>query len=481
VKHIVLLRVLAMLLGIVGLAMIPALVLALAEGDQTGITSFMYPIVLSAVVALVAFVFGKQVPMRFSPRDGFLLVSAAWALTAFFGAIPFLISGYIPSLADAVFESVSGFTTTGASILKDVEALPRSLLFWRSMTHWLGGMGIVVLTVALLPLLGVGGFQLLKAETPGPDKDRVAPKITATAKILWLIYIGLTVLQVILLMIGGMDWFDATTHAFGTMATGGFSTKNASVGYFRSPWIDGVSTVFMVLAGMNFSLYYRLFKGKFSDFLANSELRAYLAIFFIASLLIALSLRPLYGNFSTAFRFASFQAASILTTTGFATTDFDLWLPFAKSVLLVLMFVGGCSGSTGGGIKVVRLVVAFKQAANEMRRFLFPRGVFSIRLNGKVGRKDVVYGVAGFIFLYLLIVLAVTVTVASSGTDLTSSLTSALATVGNIGPGFGVVGPVANYSGFPDYVKWVFSFAMIAGRLELWTVMILFMPEFWRR
>ena len=480
-KHIVLLRVLAMLLGIVGLAMIPALVMALAEGDRTSVTSFMYPIVLAVAVALGAFVFGKQVPMRFSPRDGFLLVSLAWALTAFFGAVPFIISGYIPSLADAVFESVSGFTTTGASILKDVEALPRSLLFWRSMTHWLGGMGIVVLTVALLPLLGVGGFQLLKAETPGPDKDRVAPKITATAKILWLIYIGLTLLQVILLMIGGMDWFDATTHAFGTMATGGFSTKNASVGYFRSAWIDGVTTTFMVLAGMNFSLYFRLLKGKFQDLFANSELRAYLAIFFLASLAMAFNIRSSYGDFGTAFRFASFQAASILTTTGFATTDFDLWAPFAKSVLLVLMFVGGCSGSTGGGIKVVRLVVAFKQAVNEMRRFLFPRGVFSIRLNGKVGRRDVVYGVAGFIFLYLFVVLGVTVVAASSGVDLTSSLTAALATVGNIGPGFGVVGPMTNYSIFPDYVTWTFSFGMIVGRLELWTVMILFIPEFWRR
>jgi trk system potassium uptake protein TrkH len=480
-KRRVLIRILSLLLTFVSLSMLPSLVLALIEGKPAVINAFAYPICASVILAVAAAALGRNVPIRLNGRDGFLLVSLAWAFTAVLGASPFVLSGHVPSWTDAFFESASGFTTTGASILTDIEALPRSLLLWRSMTHWLGGMGIVVLTVALLPLLGVGGFQLLKAETPGPEKDKVAPKITATAKILWLIYLGLTVLQTLLLMAGGMDWFDAVNHAFATMATGGFSTKNASVGHFRSAYIEGVITVFMVLAGINFSLYFRLLKGKVGDLWSNSELRAYLAVFLGSSLAIAIVLVPAYGGFGTAFRYSSFQVASILTTTGFMSADFDLWIPFAKAVLLLTMFVGGCSGSTGGGIKVVRIVVLFKQAGNEIRRLLYPRGVFSVRLNGKVGRKDVVYGVAGFVVLYLALVLGVTLVVAFSGADLITSFSGALATVGNIGPGFNAIGPTQNYSAFPDYVKWTFSFAMIAGRLELWTVFVLFTREFWRR
>lgn len=480
-KRRVLIRILSLLLTFVALAMLPSLIMAAIEGNRRVIDAFAYPICLSVGLAVLSAFFGRNVPIRLSGRDGFLLVSLAWAFTAVLGASPFVLSGYVPSWTDAIFESASGFTTTGASILSNIEALPRSLLLWRSMTHWLGGMGIVVLTVALLPLLGVGGFQLLKAETPGPEKDKVTPKITQTAKILWLIYLGLTALQTLLLMVGGMDWFDAINHSFATMATGGFSTKNASVGYYKSPYIEAVITIFMVLAGVNFSLFYRLLRGKVADLWNNSELRAYLMVFFVASLAVAVSLLPAYGSFATAFRYASFQVASILTTTGFMSTDFDRWVPFAKAVLLLTMFVGGCSGSTGGGIKVVRVVVLFKQAGNEIRRLLYPRGVFSVRLNGKVGRKDVVYGVAGFVLLYLTLVLGVTLVVASSGADLITSLSGALATVGNIGPGFDAVGPAQNYAAFPDYVKWTFSFAMIAGRLELWTVFVLFSREFWRR
>ena len=461
--------------------MIPSLILAIVDQDAASFRAFIIPISLSLTTALLAVFLGRKTPIRFSAGDGFLLVSLAWIFTSFFGAAPFLLAGVLPNLSEAVFESVSGFTTTGASVFSDVESLSRSLLLWRAMTHWLGGMGIVVLTVALLPLLGVGGFQLVKAETPGPEKDKVAPKITATAKILWYMYIALTALQVGLLMLGGMDWFDAVTHAFATMATGGFGTKNASVGYYRSPFIDGVCTVFMILAGMNFSLYYRVVTGKFRDLFGNTEFRVYAGIIVLAFILVSLSVLPQYGSLGTAFRYASFQVASIITTTGFATADFDQWPSFAKGILLVLMFIGGCSGSTGGGIKVIRHVVLFKQAGNEMRRLLYPRGIFSVRLNGKVGRKDVVYGTAGFVFLYVALVLFTTLVVASSGTELLSSLTTALATVGNIGPGFGAVGPTQNYAFFPDYVTWFLSFAMIAGRLELWTVFILLSPEFWRR
>ncbi|MCA1951057.1 MAG: TrkH family potassium uptake protein [Treponema sp.] len=480
-KRRILIKVLALLLGLIALSMIPSLFLAIADRHEQSIRAFLYPILVCTSGALLALLLGKSSQVFLNAGDGFLLVSLAWFLTSILGSIPFIVTGVVSNPVDALFESVSGFTTTGATIFADVETLPRAILFWRAMTHWLGGMGIVVLTVALIPLLGVGGFQLLKAEAPGPEKDKITPKITATAKILWFIYIGLTALEVLLLMIGGMNWFDAVTHAFATMATGGFGTKNASIAYYNSAWIDWVITIFMILAGMNFSLYYRALQGKFQDIIKNTELKVYLAIILIASLLIALTLLPKYNTMAEALRFSSFQVASILTTTGFATADFDLWPSFAKAVLLVLMFIGGCSGSTGGGIKVVRHVVLFKQAGNEIRRLLHPRGVFSIQLNGRVGRKDVVYGVAGFVFLYLALVFAVTMVVTISGADLVSALSTALVTVGNIGPGFGIVGPSQNYAHYPDYVKLVCSFAMVAGRLELWTVFILFTPEFWRR
>jgi len=480
-KRRILIRVLALLLGIIAFSMIPSLLLALADHEDQSVKAFLYPLVVCTSGAVLALIFGTSKDISFNAGDGFLLVSLAWFLTSILGSIPFIITGATANPVDALFESVSGFTTTGATIFADVEKLPRAILFWRAMTHWLGGMGIVVLTVALVPLLGVGGFQLLKAETPGPEKDKITPKITATAKILWFIYIGLTALEVVLLMIGGMNWFDAVTHAFATMATGGFGTKNTSIGYYNSSWIDWVCTIFMILAGMNFSLHYRILQGKLQDLFKNTELKVYLAIIGIASIMVALVLLPKYGTMTEALRFSSFQVASIITTTGFATADFDLWPSFAKAVLLVLMFIGGCSGSTGGGIKVVRHVVLFKQAGNEIRRLLHPRGVFSIQLNGRVGRKDVVYGVAGFVFLYLTLVLLVTLVVTSAGADLISAFSSALVTVGNIGPGFGLIGPTQNYSHFPDYVKLVWSFAMIAGRLELWTVFILFTPEFWRR
>ena len=480
-KRLVLIRILALLLGIVALSMLPSLALSLQEGNPVVIKAFGYPIAIFVVFAALAAVFGRNIPIRLNGRDGFLIVALSWGLCAFLGAAPFVLAGVLPSWADGVFEASSGFTTTGASVFTDVEVLPRSILFWRAMTHWLGGMGIVVLTVALLPLLGVGGFQLLKAETPGPEKDKVAPKITATAKILWYFYIGFTIIQIVLLMFGGMDWFDATTHSFATMATGGFSTKNTSVGYYKSAYIEIVITTFMVIAGANFSLYYRLLQGKFSDLWYNSELRAYLLIFFGISAAVALAMLSTYHDFGTSFRYAAFQVASILTTTGFMSTDYDQWNSLAKSLIMVTMFIGGCAGSTGGGIKVVRIVVLFKQTVNEIRRLLYPRGVFSIRLNGKVGRRDVVYGTAGFVALYMALIFFVMLVVASSGADLITSLSGSLATVGNIGPGFNAVGPAQNYSAFPAYVKWVFSFGMIAGRLELWTIFILFTRAFWRK
>jgi trk system potassium uptake protein TrkH len=349
------------------------------------------------------------------------------------------------------------------------------------MGHWFGGIGIVLITVALMPILGVGGFQLIKAEAPGPEKEKITPKITVTAKLIFLAYCILTALLMILYRIGGMNWFDASCHAFTVMASGGVSTRNGGISYFNSGFIDGVSTVFMLLAGLNFSLYYRVLQGKFRDMVNNTEARAYLIIFLLSAALLTVSLVPVYGSPLAALRYASFQSASILSTPGSAIADYEQWPSFARMVLFLLMFVGGCSGSTAGGIKVIRHTVLFKQMGNELRRIIYPKGVFSIQLNKKVGRKDVIYGVAGFFFLYLTVVAVTALITAASGTDMFSSFSAALSITGNVGTGFGVVGPVHNYSGFPDHIKWLFSFVMIAGRLELWTVLVIFTPAFWRR
>jgi trk system potassium uptake protein TrkH len=477
--------VVVVLTGVGGLLLTLPLVFALLIGETGMVRAFALPMGLTLGAALGAFIFlyrqNKQAPIRLNPRDSFLLVFLVWVLTSLMGALPYYFSGEGIRFTDAVFESVCGFATTGATTLDDIEALPRSLLLWRSLTHWAGGMGIILLMVALMPLLGAGGFQLVKAEVPGPEKERVTPKITATAKSLWLVYCGLTALLLLLYRRGGMDWFDALCHSFSTMASGGVSTKNEGLAFYRSGFIDVVTTIFMLLAGLNFSLYYRLLGGKFREVLTNTEGRVYLGIFAAAALVISCSLIPVYGSFPAALRRGAFQAASVLSTTGNAIGDYQGWPKIAQMTLLILMFIGGCSGSTAGGIKVIRLVVLYKQAGNELRRVISPQGIFSVRLNGKVGRRDVVYGVAGFIFLYLFLVMITTLLTAAAGVDIFSAFSAALAMAGNMGLGFGAVGPGRSYGAFPDPLKWLFSFVMIAGRLEFWTVFVLFRPEYWRR
>lgn len=418
---------------------------------------------------------------RMETREGFLIVTFGWLFSSLAGSTPFIISGAIPHFTDAFFETMSGFTTTGASILTNIESLSHGMLFWRSLTHWLGGMGIVVLTVALLPLLGVGGLNLLRAEAPGPSVDKMTPKIKETAKILWLIYLLFTVVETVLLMFGGMNLFDALTHTFGTLATGGFSTRNVSVGAFHSVFIQVVITVFMVLAGMNFNLFYKLALGKVKDFFRDTEMKVYLSVFSISTILVAFNLMNTYGSFAKGLQYAGFQTASILTTTGFATADFSMWPAFSKNILFFLMFVGGSAGSTGGGMKVIRLTTLFKIGLNELKRFVHPNGVFLLKLNGEAIKKDLVYPVAGFVLFYMTILLAVTIIVSTGGYGILTSFTTALATLGNIGPGFGRVGPSLNYAFFPAYIKWVLSAAMMLGRLELYTVLVLLTPTFWRR
>ncbi|HKK65896.1 MAG TPA: potassium transporter TrkG [Clostridia bacterium] len=477
----VVLRVLSVFLLIFSFFLLIPILVALWYGEYHLIRVFAIPAGVNTVIALLLFLGLRSYGgLAISIRGGFLFVSLAWITAAASGAMPFYLSGEIASYTDAFFETMSGFTTTGASILTNIEGLSYSLLFWRSLTHWLGGMGIVVLTVALFPLLGIGGFQLLKAEAPGPSVDKITPRITETAKILWIIYLSLTVAETLLLLLGGMDLFDSLTHTFGTLATGGFSPKNSSVGFYSSGYIHVVITIFMYLAGVNFIMYFRLVRGDTRSIIKNTEFRVYTGIFIVASLLIALDLYgTVYNSFSESLRYAGFQAASILTTTGYATADFAAWPAMSRITLFILMFIGGSAGSTGGGMKVIRVVTIIKQGFNEMKYLIYPRGVFRIHLNGRVAKKDAVYVITGMVSLYFFLLLVVTFVVASAGNTILTSFSTALVTLGNIGPGFGMVGPTENYAFFPDYVKWFLSFVMMVGRLEIYTVLVLFTPIFW--
>ena len=416
-------------------------------------------------------------------RDGFLFVTLSWIVASAVGALPFTLSGAIPSYTDAFFESMSGFTTTGASILTAIEPLPQSILFWRSLTHWLGGMGIVVLTIAILPRLGIGALQLMRSEAPGPTVDKLTPRVAGTAKILWRVYVGLTVIQTVLLMFGGMSLFDATTHTFGTLATGGFSPRDASVGADSSPYLHVVITVFMILAGINFTLHFKLLRGDVRSFFGNVETRAYLLIFVIATAMISYALiaETRYPTTGESVRYAAFQAASILTTTGYATADFDAWPYVAKIVLFGLMFVGGCAGSTGGGVKVIRVLTLFKLGLNELKYLVHPRGIFPTKIGERTVKKDILFTISAFFFFYVAILLVTAFVVATAGHDVLTSFSTALATVGNIGPGFEAVGPTGNYAFFPGYVKWFLSVAMLTGRLEVYSVIILLTPTLWRK
>lgn len=476
-----LVRILSAIIAIVGSTMLIPIVTALACGETQAILAFVIPMVCSWIFfVIVALLFRKR-KIELKIRTTFVVVACAWISISLFGMIPLYAGDYIKSFTDAVFESVSGFSTTGCTILTDVESLPRSVNLWRCQTHWLGGMGIVALTVALLPLLGVGGFQLIKAETTGPEKGKVTAKITTTAKILWMIYFVMTVIEAVLLRICGMDTIDSIMHAFSTLGTGGFSSLNASIGGFNSSSINIVITVFMVLAGINFSLYYYAFTGKFNEIRENSEFKAYIGFFIVSVLAVAAFIRPVYGTFSKALEVSGFQVAAILTTTGFGTADYTAWPMAAQFFIFLLFFTGGCSGSTAGGIKVVRWVILYKQVNNETKKMLHPHGVFSIRLNNNPGRKDVVFNVAAFMVVYMALIMGTTFVGCLGNLDILTSLTAAFSMVGNVGPAFGRLGPSFNYGFLPDFVKWWYCFAMLAGRLELYTMIIFFMPVYWKK
>ncbi|MBQ0166802.1 MAG: TrkH family potassium uptake protein [Treponema sp.] len=470
----------SVLLAIVAATMLLPGAVALILGETGAAVSFLGTAGVSIVLGLAIWFALRKYTFKLTARTSFVAVAFSWIMASILGAVPFVVSGAIPSFTDALFESVSGFTTTGATICSNVEALPRSINLWRMETHWLGGMGIVALTVALLPLIGVGGFQLIKAETTGPEKGKITPKITMTAKILWFIYLGLTILETIALRIAGMDFLDALGHSFSTLGTGGFSSRNSSIGAYNSAAVDVIITVFMFLSGINFSLFFMLLKGKFGEIRENSELRAYIWIVFIAGLVVTFTISPLYDSFADALRYAFFQVVSIITTTGYGTADYTMWPVVPQFVIFLLFGIGGCSGSTGGGVKVVRWVIMGKQARIEAKKMLHPHGVFDIRLNRTSCRKDVVFSVAGFLWVYLILVIITTFVAAFDTQDLFSALTTGLTVVGNVGPGFGAIGPANNFGLFSSLPKYWFCFAMIAGRLELYTMIMFFFPDFWK-
>lgn len=415
-------------------------------------------------------------------RDGFAIVTFSWLGAALLGALPFYFCGAIPSLVDALFESMSGFTTTGGSILTDIEVLPKSLLFWRAMTHWLGGMGIIVLALAILPLLGIGGMQLFQAEAPGPTKDRLAPRIQDTARILWSVYLVMTVMETVLLMLGGMDFFDALTHSFASLATGGFSSYNASIAHYPSPYIQLIIILFMFLAGANFSLHFLVLRQGFRSYWRNEEFRFYLFVILIATLLIFL-VNQATGTYVHAGRNlldVLFQVVSIITTTGFITADFDQWPPFCRILLVSLMFVGGCAGSTGGGIKVVRLLLFFKFAGAQLHKLVHPRQVESIKLGNTRVPQEVMISILSFFAIYLAVFVTASLIITALGVDIITGPSAVITTLNNVGPGLAEVGPVKNFAGLPALAKLVLIFCMLAGRLELYTVAILLTPGYWK-
>lgn len=442
--------------------------------------------ILSAIICLLVgslLFFFCHSPKELSLREGFAVVTFGWTVFAVFGALPYLISGAIPAPIDAIFETMSGFTTTGSTILIDIEGLPQSLLFWRSLTHWLGGMGIIVLSLAILPMLGVGGMQLFKAEVPGPTADRLKPRIQDTAKMLWGVYFLLTVVETLMLMFGGMSFFDALCHSFATLATGGFSTKNTSVAAFDSSYIDSVITLFMILAGVNFALHFQILRGRAGDFFRSEELRVYLGIILVSTLVVMIFnwSSSTYLHFGENLRFSIFQVSSIMTTTGFGTADFELWPVVAQYVLVLLMFIGGCAGSTGGGMKVARILLLFKHAQVQVFRLIHPRAIRLVKLGNRPVDKEVLQAILGFFALFVGVFVVGSLLVAATGMDLVSAGSAVIACLANIGPGLGSVGPTDHFAYVPVFGKTVLIVCMLMGRLELFTVLVLFFPSFWRK
>lgn len=431
---------------------------------------------------------------RIDKREGYIIVTFGWIFMALSGMIPYLLSEAIPGYTNAFFETMSGYTTTGSTVLSDIEIVPKGVLFWRSLTHWIGGMGIIVLAIAILPLLGIGGMQLFAAEAPGPSADKLKPRITDTAKRLWLIYVGFTFSETILLKVAGMGWFDAVNHSLSTLSTGGFSTKNASLAYWNdTPIIQYIVIVFMFLAGMNFVMSYFALKGKFSRLLQDDELRWYFVfitgftiiasvlVYLFADVSISSIAHPMvWGEAESSFRHSLFQVLAVITTTGFVTADYTLWTPFLTIFFFGMFFLGGSAGSTSGGVKVVRHLILIRNGITEFKRTLHPNAILPVRYRQKAIPKEIVFNILGFFILYMLAFIIGAIGLAALGLDFETAIGGAATSIGNIGPAFGDLGPVNNFNGLPNFGKWWCSFLMLIGRLELFTVLIILTPFFWR-
>ncbi len=423
----------------------------------------------------------SQSKVELRHRDGFAVVTFSWVAMSLFGSLPYLLSGVAHSFTDAYFESIAGFTTTGASILSNLESIPEGILLWRSLTQWMGGMGIIVFSLAILPMLGAGGMQLFKAEVPEIGVEKLKPRIIDMAKSLWYIYAGLTGILAALLFAAGMNLFDALCHAFTTMATGGFSTKSASVGHFQNSSIDIIITVFMFLAGINFSLHFYALRGKLSKFTRSSEFKFYLSVTLVSIAVLVINTRAVHSSLAETIRYASFQVVSIMTTTGFATADYEAWPVFSQMLLLSLMFFGGMVGSTAGGMKQVRILLMLKQAYRELYHLIHPRALTALKLDEKNVPKETLGGIWGFLFLFILISVIATLGMTALGSDIITAASTVISSMANVGPALGDAGPAENYSTIHWMGKWILSFCMLIGRLEIYTVILLFIPIFWEK
>ena len=470
--------VIGWILKIEAVFMAPSLAVAAIYGEKEGIC-FILSIFLCLAAGMLL-TLKKPKNKVYYIRDGFITVAFSWILMSIMGSLPFLLSGAIKSPVDALFETVSGFTTTGSSILTDVESLPRCVLFWRSFTHWIGGMGILVFLLTLLPLAGGSQMNLMKAESPGPSVSRLVPKVKSTAKILYAIYIAMTILQILLLLLGGMPLFDALTITFGTAGTGGFGIKNDSIASY-STYLQVVITIFMILFGVNFNIYFFILTKRFRQAFSSEELKCYFGIIGVSILIITANITHIYGNVATAFQQSAFQVASVMTTTGYATADFNLWPEVSRTILVMLMMIGACAGSTAGGIKVSRIVILCKTIHKELLQFLHPRSIKKIKIDGKTVEHDVIRSTNVFLILYIFIYAFSVLILALDNLDLVTNFTAVAATLNNIGPGLGLVGPASNFSVFSPLSTLVLTFDMLAGRLELFPLLFLFMKDTWRK
>lgn len=475
------LKTLGMLLLCEAFTMIPPVLVALIYREGT-VIAFGISIVITLVVGLALYsIKVRDRIIRY--KEGFAIVTFGWLAVSVLGALPFLFTGALPSVVDAFFETVSGFTTTGATVMQNIEALPKSLLFWRSFTNWLGGMGILVLALALAPALGVGTFQILKAESPGPISTKLTPRVSGTAKLLYNTYAVITVAQIILLVLGGMPLLDSFVHTFSTLGTGGFSLKNTSIGAYDNIYFEMIITLFMIISGANFSLHYLAFRDRsFGRLFKDSEFKAYLFIIAAAVSVITFNLTgEIFESVMESLRHSSFQVVSVMTTTGFTTTDFDLWPDFSKAVLFVLMFIGGCAGSTSGAMKVIRIQLVFKYMKREVSRLIHPRVVKTVKVGGVPVQEGVLSEVMAFTAFYIIAFVVATLLMTTQGYDLISSASAVATTIGNVGPGFATVGPATTFAALSGFSKVLLSFCMILGRLEIYTVLTLLFPRFWKQ